>query len=94
MMIKSRMGVSADGFVSTPGGVPALPVAAGFEPGISHGYPEFTEGRDAAVMGPATFLPGLGAPLSPQRASPVPLTLLRADRTFPDGSAERACPPA
>ena len=48
MLIKSRMGISADGFVST---------------------------------------------LSPQGASPVPLTLLRADRTFPDGSAELVYPP-
>jgi hypothetical protein len=32
MLIKSRMGISADGFVSTPGGVPALAVAPVFEP--------------------------------------------------------------
>lgn len=49
MLIKSRMGISADGFVSTS---------------------------------------------SPQGASPVPLTLLRADRTLPDGSAELVCTPA
>jgi hypothetical protein len=44
MLIKSRMGISADRFVSTPEG--------------------------------------------------VPLTLLRAERTFPDGSAELAYRPA
>jgi hypothetical protein len=27
-------------------------------------------------------------------APPVPLTLLRSDRTFPDGSAELVCTPA
>ena len=48
MLINSRMGISADGFVST----------------------------------------------LPQGASPVPLTLLRADRTLPDGSAELVCTPA
>jgi hypothetical protein len=32
MLFTSRMGISADGFVSTPGGVPALAVAPGFEP--------------------------------------------------------------
>jgi len=47
LLIKSRMGISADGFVSTPEGAP-----------------------------------------------PVPLTLLRSDRTFPDGSAELVYTPA
>jgi dihydrofolate reductase len=177
MLIKSRMGISADGFVSTPEGVPAIAVAPGFEPGQSHGFPEFIKGCDAVVMGRTTFLPALGAPqwpwagmqvyvltssslpagtpehvvtarrgptdllgqlrsrpsggdvhlvggprtirafsdlgaldrlelvmlpmllgeglpLSPQGASPVPLTLLRADRTFPDGSAELVYTPA
>jgi hypothetical protein len=46
MLIKSRMGISADGVVSTQG------------------------------------------------ALPVPLTLLRSDRTFPDGSAELVHTPA
>ena len=111
MPIKSRMGIRADGFVSTPEGVPAIALAAGFEPGVSHGYPEFIEGCDAVVMGRSTsfwelagldrlelvVLPtllGEGLPLSPQGAPPVPLTLLRADRTFPDGSAELVYTPA
>jgi dihydrofolate reductase len=170
MLIKARMGISVDGFAGTPEGVPALAITPGFEPGVSHGYPEFIEGCDAAVMGRNTFLPALGAPrwpweglqvyvltsrplppgapgdvitgpdpavlaerlrsresggdvhlvggartirafheagaldrleivvlpvllgqgvsLSPPGAPPVPLRLLRADRTFPDGSAE------
>ena len=171
MLIRSRMGMSADGFVATPDGVPALAVAPGFVPGASHGYPEFIEGCDAVVMGRTTFLPALGAsqwpwpdlqvyvltsrplpanapadviaghrgpqemveqlrsrgsdgdvhlvggprtirafqeigaldrleivvlpillghgvPLSPEGAPSVPMRLLRADRTFPDGSAE------
>ena len=32
MLTRSRMGISAGGFVSPPGGVPALAVAPGFEP--------------------------------------------------------------
>jgi dihydrofolate reductase len=163
--------------VSTPEGVPALAIAPGFEPGVSHGYPGFIEGCDAVVMGRTTFLPALGAPqwpwaglqvyvltssplpagtpdhvtaglkgpadlldrlrsrpsggdvhlvggprtirafyelgalerlelvvlpmllgaglpLSPPGAPPVPLTLLRADRTFLDGSAELVYTPA
>lgn len=97
MLIRSRMGVSADGFVSTPGGVPALAIMPGFEPGVSHGYPEFIKDCDAVVMGRTTFLPtllGEGLPLSLRGAPPVPLTLLRADRTFPDGSAELIYAPA
>ncbi len=177
MLIKSRMGVSADGFVSTPEGVPAIALADGFEPTVTHGYPEFIEGCDAVVMGRSTFVPALGSPdwpwtglqvyvltssplpantpehvvagrqgpaglaaqlrsrpsggdvhlvggprtirafqeigaldrlelvllpillgqgvpLSPQGSPPVPLSLLRADRTFPDGSVELAYTPA
>jgi dihydrofolate reductase len=176
MLIKSRMGVSADGFVSTPEGVPTLAIMPGFEPAVSHGYPEFIEGCDAVVMGRSTFVPALGSPqwpwaglqvyvltssplppetpdhviarpgpadlaaqlrsrpsggdvhlvggprtirafqeigaldrlelvllpillgdglpLSPQGSPQVPLTLLRADRTFPDGSAELVYRPA
>ena len=38
---------------------------------------------------------GLTGPgLSPAAASPMPLTLLRAGRTFPDGSAELVYAPA
>ena len=59
MLIKSRTGISADGFVSTPEGVPAIAIGTGFESGHSHGYPE-----------------------------------LRAERTFPDGSAEPVYTPA
>jgi dihydrofolate reductase len=171
MLIRSRMGVSVDGFVATPDGLPTLAVMPGFVPGVSHGLPEFIEGCDAVVMGRTTFLPALrapswpwpglqvyvltsrplpantpgdvivaqggpaalagqlrsrgsdgdvhlvggpqtirafhelgeldrleivvlpillgdGIPLSPPGARPVPLRLLRADRTFPDGAAE------
>jgi dihydrofolate reductase len=171
MLIRSRMGISVDGFVSNPDGVPTLALMPGFVPGESHGFPEFIEGCDAVVMGRSTFLPALGSPnwpweglqvyvltssplpegtpdhvivsqggvaglagqlrsrgsdgdvhlvggprtirafhqagaldrleivvlpillgagvpLSPPGEAPVPLSLLRADRTFPDGSAE------
>jgi hypothetical protein len=36
MLIKSCPGAGADRFVSTPGGVAALAMAPGFEPGVSH----------------------------------------------------------
>jgi len=44
MLIKARMGMSADGFVATPEGVPTLALMPGFIPAASHGYPEFIEG--------------------------------------------------
>lgn len=65
MLIKSRMGVSLDGYVATPDGMPALLAAKDFVSGASHGYPEFIENCDAVVMGRSTFLPALGAPSWP-----------------------------
>jgi dihydrofolate reductase len=63
--IKARMGISADGFVATSDGIPALAAMPGFQPGVSHGYPEFIENCDAVVMGRTTFLPALNAPSWP-----------------------------
>ncbi|HKB31725.1 MAG TPA: dihydrofolate reductase family protein [Streptosporangiaceae bacterium] len=65
MLIRARMGVSVDGFVATPDGLPALLAMPDFVPGSSHGHPEFIENCDAVVMGRATFLPALGAPSWP-----------------------------
>lgn len=65
MLIRSRMGISADGYVATTEGMPALVTVPGFQPGASHGYPEFIENCDTVVMGRSTFLPALGAPSSP-----------------------------
>jgi dihydrofolate reductase len=65
MLIRSRMGVSADGFAATPDGLPALLTMPGFQSGVSHGFPEFIANCDAVVMGRTTFLPALGAPRWP-----------------------------
>jgi dihydrofolate reductase len=65
MLIRARMGMSADGFVATPDGLPVLLTSAQFEPGTSHGFPEFVARCDAVVMGRSTFLPALGAPSWP-----------------------------
>lgn len=65
MLIRSRMGVSADGFVATPDGLPALHAEPSWVPAVSHGFPEFIENCDAVVMGRTTFLPALGAPRWP-----------------------------
>lgn len=62
MLIKARMGMSVDGFVATPEGVPTLALMPGFTPAVSHGFPEFIKGVDAVVMGRNTFVPALGSP--------------------------------
>ncbi|HZC60986.1 MAG TPA: hypothetical protein VE464_05010 [Streptosporangiaceae bacterium] len=72
MLIKSRMGISADGFVSTPEGV----------------------SLDRLELVVLPMLLGADLPLSPPGAPPVPLRLLPADRTCPDGSAELVYTPA
>lgn len=56
MLIRSRMGVSLDGFVATPDGLPAWLAMADFAPGVWHGHPEFIEGYDAVVVGAARAL--------------------------------------
>jgi dihydrofolate reductase len=65
MLIRSRMGVSVDGFVASAEGVPALALMPDFVPGVSHGFPAFIEDCDAVLMGRRTFLPALGAPQWP-----------------------------
>jgi dihydrofolate reductase len=60
MQIKARMSMSADGYVTTPSGWPALTADPAFVSGRSHGIREFLEGCEAALMGRTTFEPALG----------------------------------
>jgi dihydrofolate reductase len=59
MHIRARMSMSADGYVTTPSGWPALTADPAFVSGKSHGIPEFLEGCEAALMGRTTFEPAL-----------------------------------
>ena len=59
MQIRARMSMSADGYVTTPGGWPALTADPAFVSGESHGIVEFLEGCEAALMGRTTFEPAL-----------------------------------
>jgi dihydrofolate reductase len=59
MQIRTRMSMSADGYVTTPGGWPALTADPAFVSGESHGIREFLEGCEAALMGRTTFEPAL-----------------------------------
>src|SRR4051794_19598453 len=59
MQIRSRLSTSADGYVTTPGGWPALTADPAFVSGQSHGIQEFLAGCEAALMGRTTFEPAL-----------------------------------
>jgi dihydrofolate reductase len=59
MQIRARMSMSADGYVTTPGGWPALTADPAFASGSSHGIQEFLAGCEAALMGRTTFEPAL-----------------------------------
>jgi dihydrofolate reductase len=61
MQIRSRMSMSADGYVTTPDGWPAQLADPVFDSGQSHGIREFLDGVEAALMGRTTFEPALGA---------------------------------
>jgi dihydrofolate reductase len=59
MQIKARMSMSADGYVTTPSGWPALIADPAFAPRESHGFPEFIAGCEAVLMGRTTFAPAV-----------------------------------
>ena len=61
MKIKTHIGVSLDGYISTPDGWPAILTSPDFASGTSHGHPEFIAGCGAVVMGRNTFEPALGS---------------------------------
>jgi dihydrofolate reductase len=53
------MSTSADGYVTTPSGWPALTADPAFVSGESHGIREFLGSCEAALMGRVTFAPAL-----------------------------------
>jgi dihydrofolate reductase len=59
MQIRARMSMSADGYVTTPSGWPAMTADPAFVSGKSHGFPEFAAQCEAALMGRITFEPAL-----------------------------------
>jgi dihydrofolate reductase len=59
MQIRARMSMSADGYVTTPSGWPALTADPAFVSGESHGIQEFLADCEAALMGRTTFEPAL-----------------------------------
>ena len=65
MKIKTHIGVSLDGYISTPDGYPAILTSPDFVSAESHGYLEFIADCGAVVMGRNTFEPALGSPTWP-----------------------------
>jgi dihydrofolate reductase len=55
------MSMSADGYVTTPSGLPSLVADPSFVPGESHGIREFLSTCEAALMGRVTFEPALAS---------------------------------
>lgn len=61
MVIRPRFSISADGYVTTLSGWPALIADPAFVPVKSHGWTEFQARCEAVLMGRKTFEPALGA---------------------------------
>jgi dihydrofolate reductase len=61
MQIRTRLCISADGYVTTPDGKPVQLADPAFIPGESYGFPEFQQSCDAVLMGRTTFEPALEA---------------------------------
>jgi dihydrofolate reductase len=59
MQIRARISMSADGYVTTPSGWPALTADPSFVSGRSHGIREFLDDCEATLMGRVTFEPAL-----------------------------------
>ena len=103
MQIRARMSMSADGYVTTPGGWPALTADPAFVSGESHGIREFLEGCEQALMGRTTFEPALGNDrwpwpaldvfvLGSQPSRPEPRTTWSID-SDPERLLESSAPP-
>jgi dihydrofolate reductase len=61
MLVRTRIGVSVDGFIATPDGVPVFVVMPDFVPHDSYGWREFDEQIDAVVLGRVALDAGLAA---------------------------------
>jgi hypothetical protein len=61
LIIRTRTGVSVDGFIATPDGIPAFVAMPDFAPHESYGWPEFDQQIDAVVLGRVALHAGLAA---------------------------------
>lgn len=61
MLIRTRMGISADGFIATADGIPAFVTIPGFVPHGSYDWPVFSRQCQAVVLGRAALDAGLAS---------------------------------
>jgi hypothetical protein len=95
MKIRSHMGVSVDGFVSTPDGWPVLLSMPDFAGAESYGLLGLLADCGAVVMGRTTFEPALDAPKWPWPGLEVfVLTSSPLREGAPDGIVTAADPAA
>jgi hypothetical protein len=59
MLIRTRLGLSVDGFIATPDGLPAFLAMPDFVPHSSYDWQQFNEQIDAVVMGRVPLDAGL-----------------------------------
>lgn len=85
MLVRTRIGVSLDGYVATGDRRPVLLSMPDFVPGESHGYPEFAQNLAAVAMGRTTFEPAVGAPRWPWPGLQV---YVLTTRPLPPGSPD------
>ena len=85
MRIRSHLGVSVDGFVSTADGWPVLLSMPDFAGRKSYGLPDLLDDCGAAVMGRTTFEPAVGAPNWPWPGLEV---FVLTSTPLPDGAPE------
>ncbi|MBB5917249.1 dihydrofolate reductase [Nocardia transvalensis] len=85
MKIKTHIGVSLDGFITSPDGLPAVLSMPTFESGESHGLPEFIADCGAVVMGRNTFVPAVGSSHWPWPGLRV---FVLTTRPLPEGTPE------
>lgn len=95
MLIRTHMGVSADGFIATPDGLPAFVAVPGFTPHGSYDWPAFNQQIEAVVMGRTGLDAGLqsgdwpwpGKQIYVLTSRPVPAGV-PADVVVADGSPQ------
>jgi dihydrofolate reductase len=82
MLVRTRLGVSVDGFIASPDGRPAFLAMPDFSPHSSYDWPAFDEQCDAVVMGRVPLDAGLQARTWPWPGKQI---YVLTSRPLPDG---------
>jgi dihydrofolate reductase len=95
MLLRTRVGLSVDGYIATPDGLPTFVVMPDFAPHESYDWPSFDEQIDAVVLGRVALDAGLANDTWPWpdkqifvlTSTPVPATV-PADVVVADSSPQ------